>query len=64
MNPSAWRTPEWEADYAATLKLDSELAQAMLDMGLPSSAAGMIVAGGSAEDDKTPFDPTVSPVTY
>lgn len=46
--PTTWRTPEWEADYAATLAVNPDLAAAMLHVHNFSDIAGQIYAGEMA----------------
>jgi hypothetical protein len=63
-NNEPWRTPEWEAEYIAMKDTNPELAQAMLELGLPAGAAGMIVAGAKAYGDTIPWKPEDGVITY
>lgn len=62
--PTTWRTPEWEADYRATLKSNPELAHAMLMTHHHSDTAGQVWAGEQAMEGEGAVGPDGLPRMY
>ena len=59
-----WRTPRWEEEYRQALADNPRLAQAMLVMGMLAGVAGMVMAGGDAMGDSSPWRPEDGVVTF
>ena len=64
LNDEHFKIPAWVADYRATLNVNSELAQAMLETGMPSFAAGQVQAGERVRMDDSIFNSTGDVVTF